>query len=620
MNLLAMRKCSRAMSVVFVMCLAFAAHGSANVFDDAVFWFRGGKDCVTANGYMQRGEFFDDLHADKDSHPNHSRVQMLAYNSTYAAFYENASFRTEKVIFPALGTSTTRDMRVLHLYNKAVENKGTNYYWPQCFAPGDIFSNNDISNEYTIVSRMKLDYDGLTRTQCVFRIGHGAGTQPGMWLGFSEIDETTNTMHITGRCTPGRNDEDAPFDFSNIQIPTNTWFDMAVVVGKNNLRVGITAPKAYGNKPTIVFAQTNMWTDGISEPFGGTFYRMFGYSEQQRATAALQNMEKSCFIGSVQQMAIWRRALSDQEVMAAFGMPRPAIFRTGFDNGSSNEFGGERSGSSQTIGGLGSWQGVWDEMQANDTWTINFNALRDEAGLPQIFSIKSLTNSAPAEVEVALNGAALGTRCIQEDARVFWPVKANLVVEGANFLTIRRTDGKATSFHMDSMELGGSLGVGKETGSVTDDQRTSPERTKTGVPSAADPNTYHWPQGLMPSSGITNLHFRVWMDPDVVDKVTSRFWTQTKCENDSGSSIHGDEEFRVYVNGEHKTTRGSSTSWDKVPIEVSLLPGELKGGWNDFEFISNDKTCHWLFGYYRFETVLSRGFSLPPPGMIIRIK
>ena len=62
MNRLSMRKSLRAMSVVFVASLAFAAQGAPNVFDDAVFWFRGGKD-INGNGYMQTGEFFDDMQA-----------------------------------------------------------------------------------------------------------------------------------------------------------------------------------------------------------------------------------------------------------------------------------------------------------------------------------------------------------------------------------------------------------------------------------------------------------------------------------------------------------------------------------------------------------------------------
>ena len=89
MSMLAMRKCSRAMSVVFVACLAFAAHGSANVFDDAVFWFRGGKDKNT-DGYMDYGEFFDDLRANTPNDGNHNMTMSSYYYTGDSAAFKDA--------------------------------------------------------------------------------------------------------------------------------------------------------------------------------------------------------------------------------------------------------------------------------------------------------------------------------------------------------------------------------------------------------------------------------------------------------------------------------------------------------------------------------------------------
>ena len=115
------RRFSKAMNGVFIACLAFAANGATNVFDDAVFWFRGGKDCVTADGYMQQGEFFDDLHANDASHNNHKMPMSTSYyTGDSAPFRANAVFRSERVVFPALGTSVAKDMQVLHISNVAV--------------------------------------------------------------------------------------------------------------------------------------------------------------------------------------------------------------------------------------------------------------------------------------------------------------------------------------------------------------------------------------------------------------------------------------------------------------------------------------------------------------------
>ena len=130
MKLLTVRKFPRVMNSVFVACLAFAAHGAQNVFDDAVFWFRGGKD-INGNGYMQSGEFFDDLHADSNDHPNH---QM-----SITGFAQNAELRTEPVVFPALGTNVVENLQVLHIDNKRGFIDGVAKWHPITVVPHNIY-------------------------------------------------------------------------------------------------------------------------------------------------------------------------------------------------------------------------------------------------------------------------------------------------------------------------------------------------------------------------------------------------------------------------------------------------------------------------------------------------
>ena len=616
MNPLAMCKWSSAMSAVLVVCFAFAAHGAANVFDDAVFWFRGGKD-KNNDTYIDQGEFFDDLHANENGHRNHNMtMSSTLYKDDYAMFKGNAVFRNEQLVFPALGTSAAKgDVQVLHISAEAYKN----YFFPFAVRPHGVFSNNEISNEYTIVSRIRLDDDNIHKGEekCLLKVGYDSSAKRGMWLGFKAQNTTTRCRQITGHCTPINGDSDSAFDL-DLNVPTNTWVDLAVVVGNGNLRVGIAVPQSlagHGNTPTIAFDETSMWTDRC-ELLEDANYLLFCRDGQTTPKTASGGADRTCFIGSVQQMAIWGRALTDQEVMEAFGMPRPAIFRTGFDNGGSNEFGGTRSGNTQTIDGLGSWQNIASTMQAGDTWTVNFNALRDEAGLPQIFSIKSLRCS-PAQIEVTLTNAShntsLGENRVGSEGRTFWPVPENLITEGANTLIISRKDGGAGTFKMDAMELGGSIGVGKKTGSSTDDGRVDPQCIITGVPSAADPNTQHWPTKLRPSTN-KDLHFRVWIDPDVADKASFTLKTAYKCDMISDSDT-----FTVYVNRNSKGEVKASTTWAQPSISLSLPV--LRAGWNDIDFYSNATSRYWDFGYYRFEAVLPSAFGFPPPqGMSLIVK
>ena len=620
MKSLTVSKGSRMMIGVFAACLALAAQGSPNVFDDAVFWFRGGRD-KNGDGYMDYGEFFDDLRANTPNDGNHNMtMSSYYYKDDLAVFKGNAVFGNEQVVFPALGTSAAKDdMQVLHISD---DIQGGSYYFPFAVNPRPVLARNQVSNEYTIVSRIRLDDDDLhcNFVKCFMKLGYN--NEQGMWLGFNKQDTSKGTRQIVGRRITSTGSNSA---FSlNLHVPTNTWVDLAVAVGNGKLRVGIATPATnLYNNSTIAFAETDIKTDNyeLLEDPDDAYYMLFCLDGQKAAKTVSGGTDTTCFIGSVQQMAIWKRALDDQKVMEAFGMPRPAIFRTGFDNGNSNEFGGTRSGSTQAIDGLGSWQNIANTMKAGDTWTVNFNALRDEAGLPQIFSVKSIKvlGSSSAQIEVTLNGTSLGEYYVASNGRTFWPVAANLINEGANTLVIRRTDGGARDFVVDGMELGGSLGVGKMTQSSTDDGRTDPRLTKTGTPSAADPNPQHWPQELMPWSGITNLHLRVWVDPDVTDKASFTFRTAAKAANRSSTqTASASDYFSVYINGIYDVKLKASANWTQYKSTVSL-----HGGWNDFEFITPEaySGVHWYFAYFRFEAVLPSAFGYPPPlGMSVILR
>ena len=187
---------------------------------------------------------------------------------------------------------------------------------------------------------------------------------------------------------------------------------------------------------------------------------------------------------------------------------------------------------------------------------------------------------------------------------------ANYIAEGANKLIIKCKDVGLRGFRVDAMELGGSLGVGKKTRSSTDDGRVDPELIKTGVPSAADPNPQHWPTKLDSSTGVSDLHFRVWVDPDVADKASFTF--KTAISND----VSGVTAFEVYVNGSKKVNVNAKSEWKEYPLN----PGVLNGGWNDFDFKTSN-SCISDFGYYRFEAVLPEAFGYPPfPGLSVFIR
>ena len=93
----------------FMSAASLSAQGSTNVFNDAVFWFRGGKD-KNSDGYIDYGEFFDDLRANTPNDGNHNMtMSSTLYTGQYGSLFKgNAVFRNEQVVFPALGASAAK--------------------------------------------------------------------------------------------------------------------------------------------------------------------------------------------------------------------------------------------------------------------------------------------------------------------------------------------------------------------------------------------------------------------------------------------------------------------------------------------------------------------------------
>ena len=193
-------------------------------------------------------------------------------------------------------------MKVLHIRN---EKAGGKYYFPFDVKPRSIFANNNISNEYTIVSRVRLDHDGHDRYNvCFAKIGYDASSKKGMWLGFSKTysDSSTNypgCMRVAAYRTPQSGGSDTGVYF-NLPVPTNTWVDLAVVVGNGKLRVGVATPASltsHNNNPTIAFDEKPMWT-GNCALLDDDKYRLFCLDGQQ-TWAEATTTDTSSFIGTL---------------------------------------------------------------------------------------------------------------------------------------------------------------------------------------------------------------------------------------------------------------------------------------------------------------------------------
>ena len=580
------------------MAVAALAAFAGNVYDDAVFWFRGGKERVTANGQMETGEFFDDMHADDLAHANHS-LPLKGYA-------ENAVFATEPVVFPALGLSVTQDLQVLRIENHphiSADGAVTNRY-PAWINPHKIFADNNISNCYTMAFRLRRDRnvngDSANNTEWFAKIGYGSygGRFNGLLMGFYGKDSTRDKYLFCYRSTlEGGNAGDS---LGNVfYVPTNTWVDICLVVTGATLRVGMAAPMAITNSAgsiktkAVQFHQIAMGAENCMLLPSG-YYALF----LETGTSAESSSAKSTgFLGSVQQVALWKRALSDTEIMEAFGMPRPSAFKTGLDNGASNEFGGTRTSPTQTIHSLEPWRELTNEMRAGDAWTVNFPIGVNDAGLAQMFYFRSLGTSEHAMVKVSVNGTVIGVKSVAPGSRVYWPVPGNLMRSRENTLTLTRTDSGGGPLYMDDMELSGSFQAGSGL--------SSESRFSSSDSWMASSNPYHWCGAITTYNAGSNVLCHVWMDPDAQKRCPAKFTTYSYPAKNTSELTEADA-LKVFVNGELKAMRDDvSKKW--MTLEVPFGVGELNAGWNDIRLCAPpSKTGYWSIGYYRFEIELPK--------------
>ena len=86
------------------------------------------------------------------------------------------------------------------------------------------------------------------------------------------------------------------------------------------------------------------------------------------------------------------------------------------------------------------------------------------------------------------------------------------------------------------------------------------------------------------------------------------------------SNPSSDQVFAIYVNGAEKLVYNyANKAWRDHVIDFGA--GELRTGWNTISMRTDPyDNCYWMIDYYRFKTVLDRGFSIPPPGFMLIVK
>ena len=536
--------------VACLFALASVAYG--DVYDDAIFWFRGGTN-VTANGRTAvKGDLFDSIHANDPSHKNHT--------ATFFGYEDCRVLRYEDVQFPC-NRDDRKSVPVLHLpLGMKVSNGGaiTNLFMAGASAH---FLYGQISNEYTVVMRLRREAGYATNTSAwVTRFGYNGATG-GILFGFMHDRNNNDLVYPSMYCASTNTSTGATglqeYWFRSLPMPpTNKWFDISLAVSGSVVRVGLARP-AYetinGSGQKVVNFQTATATM-IPDPYqlahpvsSEGSWRFFMQASASSAKTPANTSRKDSFVGSVQQIAVWNRTLTDDEVHEAWGWPHEKVFKVGLENGASNEFGSNAAPAAQAIDAYGPLGEKSPNIPPGGTWTVTFFGATNEVGLAQLLTLTATAGSAVGTISASVNGTSVGSQTIQPGRTATWYVPGTAFKKGPNnTLTLTRTGGSGNVV-VDSLSIGGSWQIGIE-GQDWSDMSSEGYVPRAPVTSTFDISRKHWAQAANPNGWTSNRTFRVWLPENVAANYPMEFDLRSAYYFNGSSPTNYFME--VFVNGQ----------------------------------------------------------------------
>ena len=604
--------------LALVACFAaVAAYG--DIYDDAIFWFRGGTN-VTANGRTAvKGDFFDSIHANDPTHKNHT-ASIWGYEDCRVLRYEDVQFPCNR--------DDRKSVPVLHLSCKTntavVGGVTTNMlFMPAVDAS---FLKGQITNVYTMVARLRCDPGIFTNSSAWFaRLGYG-GVNGGILYGFmhsrtaGQNDCVYPSIYCPGTNTSSGATQLTEFWFTSLRIPSNGWFDVSLVVSGGTVRAGIARPMTMYSRSVIEFQTLTGTTrpngDKLSRPSSSDGSWRF-FCENANENCVEQpwgKATKTSFMGSVQQLAFWKRALTDSEVYEAWGWPHEKVFKVGLENGASNEFGSNAAPAAQTIDAYGPLGEKSPNIPAGGTWTVKFFGATNEVGLAQLLKLTTTAGSAAGTISASVNGTSVGSQTVRPGRTATWYVPGTAFKKGPNnTLTLTRTDSGSGNLTVDAVSIGGSWQIGISGVDWSDMSSESYVPTTPGT-TTFDLSRKHWAHAANASNWTSNRTFRVWLPDDVAANYPHEFDIRSAYYNGSAATNYYME---VFVNGQLRnairddtgvvSNRISTTSSHKL-YRIPFEPGELRAGWNEFLLHGHARPTggYFMFDYYRFQLTGNR--------------
>jgi hypothetical protein len=432
-----------------------------------------------------------------------------------------------------------------------------------------------VAGDATFIARICLTraYDFINdyKPCYIFHDGFGYGTSAvnmgGYQFGIASVGNSTTNFYPL--FYGGRSSISA----TSLVLTTNTWYDIAYSFsvqtnGQDRLTVTI-ADAAHGIRTwsgTIVTSQRLMTGKTLMLNGENDFRSWATYTDGNgvvKNTNALKN-----FTGAISQIAIWRRALSKDEIAMAFGYPR-AAFGVGTADGTAGEFATASEGSYDwTVGGT--WHDMAGTLDASHrTLTLRFTPPPSWNGMDQGFHLAAgNVAGTDAQVSLTVNGAGFGAQKVATGSNAWWIVKGGAVRAGEN-IAVLRLSGEGATMAIDKIEMLGSWalvsGVG---GSFSHENDPQAKDFYVG-----DRDMTHVTRAVTSGQPSSRLHF--WLPAELAENNAFEFTFRTH------SNASGTAAFKIFINGVEKFDAPNGLVDQERTFEFA--PGALQSGWNEVE-------------------------------------
>ena len=541
--------------------LDLANERNEDVFADSYIWMRGMAVDKNGNKLLDNNEMTNSLNT------------VGFPSTTYGATGHRPVISNELVRLPGRGVA--RWMQTLYFPQDVVwtnEEQTLGVAYPCSVTCGTPLT--DFDSHYSWIIRFRPDFSSVM-SGSQWMLGFGYGASRGMMFGPAETSAVRRSFRVytlNDSWDPG-----AGFVVSN----GCGWVDFAVTVDGQKLTAylikdGPTTPGDSNVDIGILKRATRTYASTVNlVPNPGSNLR-FGTESPQNATYAMpvpssNNNPYKTFHGSIQMFACWKRTLTEQEILAAFGWPRAETWRVGIENDATTEFGGTASADGIVVDGE-TWPVPKGGLAAGASVTFKFPVEAGwDNGRAQIFRWKATSDSGSGMLGITLNGKSLGARTVRAGATQKWFVPEKAIVVGTNMLTVTRIDNGVGTLKLDAVAFGGGWQVGKRDDGWSEFLHEQPPRDEYHV---VNGNFRNVPRVMLNKNTNNRPKSREWWHA-VMPKALAGEYDWILHFRTPNAGAYAGNILAIDVNGTRIFTKDDGTpvktTFD-VPIDRELLP------------------------------------------------